>query len=231
MGNIEHMTNDEAIGNISNLYNTDKMTLSNINITQNAKIAESLESKSLTTTAAVVNGQLSAKNFNVDTIDTGNINVANGATIGGKGRMHITGPELLYVLNKDGVIIGKEWGGNGNLTVQGNIGVGGIAGVPKQAITIIDDGTKIAWDQNQWVKYVSDNRLLDKSMPDGTMLPLFIVHAGDRNPGHPNRWMRLYFVIKYGNQSLFFQMPQSHDNIPNPRSTSSNDLAWRGNLQ
>ena len=43
----------------------------------------------------------------------------SGKTIVSDGRMHIHGEELLYLLNKDGVIIGKEWGGNGNLTVQG----------------------------------------------------------------------------------------------------------------
>jgi len=40
---------------------------------------------------------------------------------GGNGRLHITGDERLYLLNKDGVIIGKEWGGNGNLSVQGTL--------------------------------------------------------------------------------------------------------------
>jgi hypothetical protein len=35
------------------------------------------------------------------------------------GRMHIYGTELLYLLNTSGVIIGREWGGNGNLQVQG----------------------------------------------------------------------------------------------------------------
>ncbi|GFO97059.1 hypothetical protein ig2599ANME_1257 [groundwater metagenome] len=44
------------------------------------------------------------------------------------GRMHIYGTELLYLLNKSGVIIGKEWGGNGNLSVQGNI-YGQLAGL------------------------------------------------------------------------------------------------------
>jgi hypothetical protein len=53
----------------------------------------------------------------------GNITLG-GATIqkageGGAGRLHITGGELLYLLNKNGVIIGKEWGGNGYLQVQG----------------------------------------------------------------------------------------------------------------
>lgn len=42
------------------------------------------------------------------------------STIATPGRMHITGGERLYLLNKDGVIIGKEWGGSGSLWVQGS---------------------------------------------------------------------------------------------------------------
>ena len=56
-------------------------------------------------------------------INAHNINVASGHTIAGKGRLHMFGPELLYILNKSGVIIGKEWGGNGNLSVQGDMTV------------------------------------------------------------------------------------------------------------
>lgn len=41
--------------------------------------------------------------------------------ISAPGRFHITGGEYLYILNHDGVIIGKEFGGNGNLQVQGTI--------------------------------------------------------------------------------------------------------------
>jgi hypothetical protein len=44
-----------------------------------------------------------------------------GATLSTSGRMHVNGGELLFLLNKDGVVIGKEWGGNGNLSVQGEI--------------------------------------------------------------------------------------------------------------
>jgi hypothetical protein len=51
----------------------------------------------------------------------GGINVPNGGTINSAGRMHLSGNELLYLLNKSGVIIGKEWGGNGNLSVQGAV--------------------------------------------------------------------------------------------------------------
>ena len=44
---------------------------------------------------------------------------------GEAGRVHISGNERLYLLNKDGVIVGKEWGGNGNLQVQGRVYVEG----------------------------------------------------------------------------------------------------------
>ena len=53
-----------------------------------------------------------------------NGNVKTG-TLTSDGRLHISGNELLYLLNKNGVIIGKEWGGNGNLSVQGNTFVNG----------------------------------------------------------------------------------------------------------
>jgi hypothetical protein len=61
----------------------------------------------------------------------GNMNIQgdlvfpNATTIKGAGRLHVGGEELLYLLNKAGVMIGKEWGGNGNLTVQGDVVVKG----------------------------------------------------------------------------------------------------------
>jgi len=55
----------------------------------------------------------------------GDITFLEAKTIAGKARLHIAGEELLYILNKAGVIIGKEWGGNGNLTVQGDVVVKG----------------------------------------------------------------------------------------------------------
>src|SRR5690348_10111540 len=41
------------------------------------------------------------------------------------GRLHIAGEEKLFLLNKGGVIVGNEWGGNGNLTVEGVVAIGG----------------------------------------------------------------------------------------------------------
>jgi len=55
----------------------------------------------------------------------GDITFLAPKTIIGKARLHITGEEYLYILNKTGVMIGKEWGGNGSLTVQGDLSVGG----------------------------------------------------------------------------------------------------------
>jgi len=58
-----------------------------------------------------------------------------GRTIRGDGRLHVFGEELLYILNRSGVMIGKEWGGNGNLRVQGNLHVdGGFSLMPRGVI-------------------------------------------------------------------------------------------------
>jgi hypothetical protein len=48
-----------------------------------------------------------------------------GSILRTPGRMHIDGGELLYLLNKNGVVVGKEWGGTGDLWVQGNLVVNG----------------------------------------------------------------------------------------------------------
>jgi hypothetical protein len=41
------------------------------------------------------------------------------AQLDSPGRLHITGGEILFLLNKNGVIIGKEWAGSGSLRVEG----------------------------------------------------------------------------------------------------------------
>ena len=51
----------------------------------------------------------------------GDIQMAAAKTFSSPGRMHIYGEELLYLLHKSGVIIGQEWGGTGNLTVEGEL--------------------------------------------------------------------------------------------------------------
>jgi len=70
-------------------------------------------------------GAFAASKFSVNNDDNGLTIKANAEA--GKGRMHITSEDELYVLNKKGMVIGKEWGGNGNLNVQGDVTVAGNA--------------------------------------------------------------------------------------------------------
>jgi len=52
------------------------------------------------------------------------VSLTDSATVRGAGRLHVAGDELLYVLNRSGVIIGREWGGSGDLFVQGTSRLG-----------------------------------------------------------------------------------------------------------
>ena len=51
----------------------------------------------------------------------GDIRIKPEKTLVSHGRMHIAGDEHLFLLNKTGVTVGRGWGGNGNLTVEGQI--------------------------------------------------------------------------------------------------------------
>jgi len=61
-----------------------------------------------------VYGQLNVKGGNIQTHH-----------VHAPGRQHLSADELLYLLPKAGVVVGKEWGGNGNLSVQGDQTIGG----------------------------------------------------------------------------------------------------------
>jgi hypothetical protein len=60
-------------------------------------------------------------------MNTTKINLPGTNNIYTKGRQNMSGDELLYILNKQGAVIGKEGGGTGDLTVQGNAAVAGTA--------------------------------------------------------------------------------------------------------
>lgn len=49
----------------------------------------------------------------------GDIRLEGGRTFYAPGRMHVHGDETLYLLNLQGVVISRAWGGNGDLTVEG----------------------------------------------------------------------------------------------------------------
>lgn len=55
----------------------------------------------------------------------GDIRLEGGRTFYCPGRLHVHGEEILFLLNKGGVNVSRAWGGNGNLTVEGDLFVGG----------------------------------------------------------------------------------------------------------
>jgi hypothetical protein len=57
--------------------------------------------------------------------NNGDVHMGGGTTLKSPGRIHIAPEEVLYLLPKDGIIVGKEWGGNGNVHIQGNLIVDG----------------------------------------------------------------------------------------------------------
>ncbi len=54
-------------------------------------------------------------------VANGDIRLDGAHQIYAAGRLHISGDEILFLLNHNGVIIGKEWGGTGDLTVEGHL--------------------------------------------------------------------------------------------------------------
>ncbi len=54
----------------------------------------------------------------------GDVQLSATKTLRSSGRMHITGEENLYLLNKGGVVVSNAWGGNGSLTVDGKTTIG-----------------------------------------------------------------------------------------------------------
>ena len=95
---------------------------------------------------------------------------------GEAGRVHVYGGERLYLLNKDGVIVGREWGGNGNLQVQGNINVSG-----RDLLAELDDLRSNVVRKDRNYEIVSQNgKCLD---------------AGSNNQGceFTNDWRRFQF--------------------------------------
>jgi hypothetical protein len=81
----------------------------------------------------------------------GTVTAPNGHTIHNDGRQHISAGEQLYLLPKDGVSIGKEWGGTGDLRVQGNLSTGGDTNINGKLTVSRGDGN---WN---WARIVGNH--------------------------------------------------------------------------
>jgi hypothetical protein len=90
------------------------------------------------------------------------------------GRLHVDGPERLYLLNKSGVYVTNAWGGNGNLTISGRTTLGQdetFAGNNPSPLNVkgeiksfgnssglrLEDRASSADAANEWVMYASSN--------------------------------------------------------------------------
>lgn len=100
--NLEFFTPDEAIQNLSSMYNSNVLSAGNINATGNLS----------------VNGNTS--------LSGGQLTITGGSqsVISSSNRFIIQGTENLYLLPKTKTIIGKEGGGTGNLFIEGNCSIG-----------------------------------------------------------------------------------------------------------
>lgn len=112
-----------------------------------------------------------------------------GRSIRGAGRVHVFGEELLYLLNRQGVVIGKEWGGNGNLSVQGDVSIGGsvtsnlsVQGQLSMAADLAIAG-KVAMRGNDM--YLRLNQ--EGAFANGVHTPFFL-SAGSMSVGGVNSW-------------------------------------------
>jgi hypothetical protein len=54
-------------------------------------------------------------------IANGDLRLDGAHTIAAGGRLHVTGDETLFLLNRNGVVVSRAWGGTGDLTVEGHI--------------------------------------------------------------------------------------------------------------
>lgn len=135
---IKNTQNDIRITKdiISNTQNDLKSTITNVQTVQNdlksnfdnditikKNLFYGVDGKSRLASDGSINATEIRANANI--VSNKDIIFPNSTTIGGNQRLHISSGEILYLLPKNGVQIGKEWGGTGDLTVQGNLGVGG----------------------------------------------------------------------------------------------------------
>ena len=89
-------------------------------------------------------------------IHGGDLLLEGGRTIRAAGRFHVAGDEILYLLNRNGVIVSRAWGGTGDLVVEGRIGVAGQSPNPRtggwgggiHTWDIEVEGT--GWSRNGW---------------------------------------------------------------------------------
>jgi hypothetical protein len=109
---IENMSNDEALQNVSTLYNTQNMKVSNLEITSNLTIGGDVTK---------VNKVYATNGIHIPS-NGGWGNMRPGNSGDPPGRTFLGSDDNLYIHNKQ-TIISKYSGGSGNMSVEGDLGV------------------------------------------------------------------------------------------------------------
>ena len=218
----EDFSSDEAVQNISSLYNQSKLTVTDFTSTGKSALGtttiNNLTAPTISATNATINNTLTANVANINGILSTQALYSKGNASGSTHLPYSDGNN--YLTSNNNILRG------GPTTIQGNLQVDGLIQQNKERINVV---YPIEWDQSKWIRYITNNNFFKRDMPDGTMIKFLFVHPGDMNPSHPNRWIRYCHVIKIGNQFILASISE-HGNIPNPANNSSNDLSWRGNI-
>ena len=208
---------NESLQNLGSVYNNSNLKISNINVTSDATIENNANvgnnvnvgkdfevsgnevihgSSTIKKKLIVEDGAHIKKNIDVD--ESVNIKkdlnvdgTLKAITITGKGtsgRLHISGDELLFLLNKKGVIIGKEWGGNGNLSVQGNLNMNG--GIFTGGIKVYDNiQASDGWDLAVYSNIKNNNECVTKCRSiNNVRMSLF--NKKEKNTKKHNCWCK-----------------------------------------
>ncbi len=89
----------------------------------------------------------------------GDIHMEGGRTFYSHGRMHIHGDEILFLLNKSGVNISQAGGGNGNLIVEGNVGIG--RENPEVKVHVLGNRIRLQKDWGPYIDIRADGDAFD----------------------------------------------------------------------
>ncbi len=111
---------------------------------------------------------------------------------------------------------------NGTTTMNGNTTINGTLA---NKVNII---YPVKWDRQHWLDLMTP--YFSNNDPDGTKRDFILIHPGDFNVNHPNRWIVYEVGVKIGKQILYFQHQPEHHEIPNPYTNSANDINWRRNV-
>ncbi len=114
---------------------------------------------------------------------------------------------------------------NGTTNINGVTTVNGDMSVKGAIATKVNIIYPVKWDRNYWLDQMTG--WFSKSDPDGTKREFILIHPGNFDVNHPNRWIVYMVGIKVGIQVIYFQHQPVHEGIPNPYTNGSNDNSWR----